>query len=66
MNPGMKGTNKLVKKFGDNLVCVRYQYDSINGQRLTTVEIVINRQKWTLDPSRTSPDKIIGLHKTSF
>jgi len=43
------------------LVCVRYRYDLKNKQKLTTVEIIIDRQKWTKDQSRTPPNKIINL-----
>ena len=27
LQPGDKGTKKLVRKFGDQLLCVRYRYD---------------------------------------
>ncbi len=61
LTPGRPGTKKLVNQYGDNLVCVRYRYDSKQQQRLTTVEIIIDRQRWTLDPSRTPPNKIMNL-----
>jgi hypothetical protein len=59
--PGQPGTKRLVNQYGDNLVCVRYRYDLVHRQRLTTAEIIIDRQEWTLDPSRTPPNKIINL-----
>ncbi len=59
--PGQPGTKKLVEKYGEDLVCVRYRYDLKNKQKLTTVEIIIDRQKWTKHQSRTPPNKIINL-----
>jgi len=56
--PGQPGTKKLVDQFGEELVCVRYRYDTKNKQRLTTVEIIVDRQKWTLNETRTPPNKI--------
>jgi len=59
--PGQLGTKKLAVKFGDDLVCVRYRYDLKKGQRLTTVEIIVDRQKWNINDSRVSPNKIMNL-----
>jgi len=28
LKPGQNGTKKIVEKYGDALVCVRYRYDS--------------------------------------
>ena len=36
------GTKKLARRFGDDLVCVRYRQDAGAGQRYTTVEIVVD------------------------
>ncbi len=41
LKPGQKGTMRLVEKYGDSLLCVRYRYDEIRGVRLKTVEIVV-------------------------
>ena len=59
--PGKPGTKKLVDQYGDNLLCVRYRYDLKKKQRLTTVEIIVDRQKWYLDKSRVPPNKIMKL-----
>jgi hypothetical protein len=45
LRPGEAGTRKLVRKYGDDLVCVRYRHDDTAGVRLTTVEIVVERAK---------------------
>jgi hypothetical protein len=44
LKPGQKGTRRLVEKFGDALLCVRYRYDAIRGVRLKTVEIVVEEK----------------------
>jgi enoyl-CoA hydratase/carnithine racemase len=40
MRPGQKGTRKLVARFGDRLLFVRYRYDSKLKKRFTTVELI--------------------------
>ena len=44
LKSGQKGTKRLVEKFGDSLVCVRYRYDASRGVRLKTVEIVVEEK----------------------
>jgi hypothetical protein len=41
LKPGQKGTLRLVEKYGDALLCVRYRYDEKQGRRIKTVEIVV-------------------------
>jgi hypothetical protein len=59
--PGKPGTKKLVDQYGDDLICVRYRYNLKQEQRLTTVEIIVDKQKWNLNESRTPPNKIMNL-----
>jgi hypothetical protein len=40
LQPGQKGTKRLIEKCGDRLVCVRYRLDLENGRRCTTVELI--------------------------
>lgn len=40
LKPGQNGTKRLVQKYGDRLVCVRYRYDEVSGQRHKTVELI--------------------------
>ncbi len=42
LEPGQDGTKKLVRQFGEQLVCVRYRQDRPAGRRYTTVEIVVD------------------------
>ena len=44
--PGQPGTKKLVERFGERLVCVRYRYDSVNGRRLKTAELIVQSVPW--------------------
>ena len=46
LKPGQKGTKRLVEKFGDALLCVRYRYDESRGVRLKTVELVVEEKAW--------------------
>jgi len=60
LKPGQKGTKRLVEKFGDSLLCVRYRYDERRGIRLKTVEIVVEERSWK--PSlRCRDDDIVPL-----
>jgi hypothetical protein len=44
LKPGQKGTHRLVARFGAALVCVRYRYDELTGDNLTTAEIIVDRR----------------------
>jgi hypothetical protein len=44
LKPGQKGTMRLVEKYGDSLLCVRYRYDEKRGVRLKTVEIIVEEK----------------------
>jgi len=46
MRPGDAGTNKYVKRFGKNLLAVRYHGDVKKNMRVTTVEIVVDHGFW--------------------
>ena len=51
MRPGQKGTRKLVARFGDRLLFVRYRYDRKLRKRFTTVELIVEEADWTPPPS---------------
>lgn len=46
LNPGQRGTKKLVAKYGERLVCVRYRYDEEKKKRYKTVEIIEEVVDW--------------------
>jgi len=52
LRPGQHGTRKLVERFGDRLVRVRYLYDAAGGRRLKTVELIVESVPWTPRPRR--------------
>jgi hypothetical protein len=60
LKPGQSGTKALQKKYGDDLVYVRFRYDPATNQRLKTVEIVVERSEWT-PPARISDETLVPL-----
>jgi len=46
LRPGQPGTRKLVEKYGERLVRVRYVYDTATSRRLKTVELVVESVPW--------------------
>ena len=47
LKPGQKGTRRLVDKYGESLLCVRYRYDEIRGVKLKTVVIIVEEKPCT-------------------
>ena len=43
---GANGTKKLVERYGDRLICVRYRYDREKHLRLKTVELIEEEAPW--------------------
>jgi hypothetical protein len=37
--PGEPGSKKWIDKYGDDLICVRYKYDSDKNKKMITVEL---------------------------
>jgi len=46
LRPGMPGTKRLLARYGERLVCVRYLCDEARNRRLKTVELVIEEAPW--------------------
>jgi len=63
LRPGQHGTRKLVERFGDRLVRVRYLYDAAGGRRLKTVELIVESVPWTPRPRRPRrrDDEIVAV-----
>ena len=56
LKPGQNGTKKLLARFGERLVCVRYRYDEARSLRCTTVELIVSQSAWQpRKRSRASP-----------
>jgi hypothetical protein len=47
LKPGQKGTRRLMEKYGDSLLCVRYRYDEKRGLGLKTAEIIVEAKPGT-------------------
>jgi len=43
LRPGQRGTAAEVKKYGEDLLCVRYRVNS-EGIRIKTVEIIVKQE----------------------
>ena len=69
LKPGQKGTKKLLAKYGDQLVAVRYRYDVERQRRYKTVELVVEELPWQprIDPETRLPldleVRVIRLHQ---
>jgi len=46
MRPGDAGTRRYLKRFGKNLVAVRYRGNVNKNMRVTTVEIIVDHGFW--------------------
>jgi hypothetical protein len=46
LQPGQNGTKELLRRYGEQLVCVRYRYDQARQKRYKTVELIIDEQPW--------------------
>ena len=63
LRPGQSGTKKLVERYGERLLRVRYVYDAANARRLKTVELVIESVPWQPRPRRfrRRDDEIVAV-----
>jgi hypothetical protein len=63
LRPGQNGTKKLVERYGERLLRVRYLYDAKSGRRLKTVELVIESVTWHPRPRRPRrhDDEIVAV-----
>ena len=52
LRPGQAGTRKLVARFGERLVCVRYLYDPIAQRRFKTVKLIVDESLWKPVPRK--------------
>ena len=72
LRPGQNGTKKLLQRYGERLVRVRYLYDPATGRRLKTVELIVESVPWRprpRAPRRTDEDIVavrIAYHETDL
>ncbi len=63
LRPGQKGTKKLLERYGERLVRVRYLYDRQTERRLKTVELIVEAVHWRprLRHPRLRDDEIVAV-----
>lgn len=61
LRAGQAGTRKLVEKYGDRLVYVRYRYDAERRRRIKTVELVEEEVPWLPHQGRVSRQTVVAL-----
>ena len=59
--PGRPGTIKMLHKYGEKLVCVRYKYDEQTQMRFKTVELIEEKSEWNKDSNRIPANKMMKL-----
>jgi len=61
--PGQNGTKKLLARYGERLVCVRYRYDAARKVRHKTVELIVETAPWNPRQrnARREPEDIVGV-----
>jgi|SRR6056297_3316940 len=58
---GDKGTKKLVNKYGEKLLSVRYVYDFDRKIKMKTVELIEKIEKWNPNTQNVPWNKIMHL-----
>ncbi len=61
LTPGQKGTKKLLRQYGSQLVCVRYRYDAERRLRFKTVELIIEQAPWSPPATRIAGATLVGV-----
>jgi hypothetical protein len=61
LQPGQPGTKKLLERYGDNLVCVRYRYDNEKMMMFKTIEIIVDTKPWQVETKKISKNKIMSI-----
>jgi hypothetical protein len=59
LKPGQNGTVRLVEKYGDALLCVRYRYDELRDVRLKTVELIVEERPGKAAPRLRDSDPVL-------
>jgi hypothetical protein len=59
--PGDKGTQALMQKYGERLVCIRYRYDPVRKKRLKTVELIVAERDWQPEEPHPQEERATGL-----
>jgi len=62
LNAGQPGTKKWIKKYGNDLVCIRYKYDTRRNRRIKTVELIAEIAQCDKSKKRIPDNKIMQVH----
>ena len=61
LRPDQDGAKQLRKRYGDQLVGVRYRYDKAKKERWKTVELIIEKSAWEPSPRQWQADTLVAL-----
>jgi len=61
IHAGQPGTQKWIKKFGQDLIAVRYKYDTATNKKMVTVELIAEVQDWQKNLKRIPKNKIVKI-----
>jgi hypothetical protein len=61
LNPGQRGTKKLVAEYGEGLICVRYRYDEAQKKRFKTVELIVEAIVWEPKVRQPAGDTLVRI-----
>ena len=61
LHPDQDGAKQLRKRYGDQLVCVRYRYDKAKKERWKTVELIIEKSAWEPSTLHWQADTLVTL-----
>jgi hypothetical protein len=65
LRPGAPGAKRLLDRFGESLVCVRYRHDPSHDVRVTTVELILEstraRRRRSANRSPDPPEPVVGV-----
>ena len=61
LKAGQPGTKKLVERYGENLVCVRYRCDEENKRTIKTIELIIENKLRQPNTKKIPLNKLINL-----
>ncbi len=61
LKQGQRGTKELSKKYGEDLLYVRFRCDAETRQRLKTVELIVEKTEWAPPRPRYAADTLVPL-----
>ena len=61
LRPHQRGAKRLLARYGDRLVCVRYRYDTEQKKRWKTIELIIEEHDWEPSAAPPAADQVMDL-----